>query len=164
MARPKALISDIVAREAEAQLRKIKNSKQVIQIKAILAARENPINQVAQIFRVSPSTIFRWAHRFKEDGLDGLKDRPKGHNPSKLSEEQKKKVVEWVVEARRPSGEPILWTVKKLQVTIQEEFGISLAKTPLWLFLRKRNLVPRRPGPSHAKGDPEARKQFKKNG
>jgi transposase len=162
MSRPKVLIDPATVAKAEACLDSIRDAKLVIQLKAILAVRDYPVEQVAQIFRVSRRSIFRWVHRLKEGGADALRDRPKGHRRSKLDEAQKAAVEHWVVTGQTAQGEPILWTVEKLRVVIDKEFGIRLSKTPLWRLLKKMNLAPRRPRPRHVKADPAAPAAFKK--
>lgn len=162
MSRPKALIDAATVAEAEACLASIRDAKLVVQLKAILAVRDYPVDQVAQIFRVSKRSIFRWVHRLQEGGADALRDRPKGHRKSKLNDEQKAAVEHWIVTGQTAQGEPILWTVEKLRLAIAREFGILLGKTPLWRHLKIMNLAPRRPRPQHAKADPAAQAAFKK--
>lgn len=162
MSRPKALVDPATAAEAEACLASIRDAKLVIQLKAILAVRDHPVEQVAQIFRVSRRSIFRWVHRLKEGGANALRDRPKGHRRPKLNDEQKAAVEHWVITGQTAQGEPILWTVEKLRVAIAREFGVLTGKTPLWRLLKKMNLAPRRPRPRHAKADPVAQSAFKK--
>jgi transposase len=162
MPRPKKLVDSATAEKAESFLGSIRDAKLVIQLKAILAVRDLPVEEVARVLRVSKRSIFRWIHRLKEGGADALRDRPKGHRRSKLDEQQKATVEGWVVSGQTPQGQPVLWTVEKLRTAIAEEFGIRVGKTPLWLLLKKRGLAPRRPRPKHAKADAAAQAAFKK--
>ncbi len=162
MSRPKVLVDAVTAAKAEAILDSLKDVKLVIQVKAILAVRERPVRDVARILGVSERSINRWAHRLKEGGAEALRARPKGHNRPKLDDRQQAAVEKWVVEGQTPDGRPVLWTVEKLRIAIAEEFGIKVGKTLLWLLLKKRGLVPRRPRPRHAKADPAAQTAFKK--
>lgn len=162
MSRPKVLVDPATAEKAEACLSSIRDAKLVVQLKAILAVSDQPVDQVAKILRVSRRSIFRWVHRLKEGGAEALRDRPKGHRRSKLNDEQKAAVEHWVVTGQTAQGEPILWTVEKLRLAIAQEFHILPGKTPLWRFLKKMNLAPRRPRPRHAKADPAAQSAFKK--
>lgn len=160
MARPKKLVDEETARKAESCLGSLKNGKLTIQLQAILAVRVHRAKDVADVLMVSKRSIFRWIHLFKEGGMEALKDRPRGHRRSKLSEEQKAVIKKWILEGRTAKGESVLWTIEKLRVAIAEELGISIAKTPLWVHLKKMNLVPRRPGPRHAKADQAAQDAF----
>ena len=162
MPRPKELVDARTAAIAASCLNSIRDSKLVIQLKAILAVRDHPVEDVAGILQVSRSSIFRWVHRLQRGGADMLKDKPRGHRKSKLSDDQKAAVERWVTGGITEQGEPVLWTVERLRVAIEKEFGVSIAKTPLWLLLKKMHLVPRRPRPRHAKADPAAQAAFKK--
>lgn len=147
---------------AATHLATICDAKLVLQLKAILAVREHPVERVGEILKVSPRSIFRWVHRLQEGGVAGLKDRPKGHRRSKLDDAQQTEVERWVTEGKTPAGAAVLWTVEKLRRAVLAEFGVTITKTPLWRMLRLRNLAPRRPRPTHAKADPAAQAAFKK--
>jgi transposase len=162
MSRPKVLVDAVTAAKAEAYLVSIRDAKLVIQLKAILAVRDRPVAEVAQVLRISKRSIFRWVHRLRDGGADALRDRPKGHRRSKLDDKQKAAVECWVVNGQTPQGQPVLWTVERLRAAIAKEFGILVGKTPLWLLLKKMELAPRRPRPVHAKADPAAQAAFKK--
>ena len=136
MPRPKALIDEQTFTQAETGLATIKDAKLVIQLKAILAARDHPIDSVARILRVSRRSIFRWIHRLQVGGVEALRDRPKGHRRAKLDDAQRALVEQWVVAGQTAQGEPVLWTVEKLRLAIEREFGFAVGRTPLWLLLR----------------------------
>lgn len=46
---------------------------------AIIAYASNKAEDVAHVFGVTAETVIRWASRFHESGLDGLRDKTKGH-------------------------------------------------------------------------------------
>lgn len=164
MARPKEIIDISIASKAKEQLKKIPDHKVCERLKAIASCHKHPISTVASVFGTSRQAVWRWIKRFKENGVEGLIDLPRGHNPAKLSEDQKKQVEKWVRGAKNSKGEPIHWTIKKLAGEIENKFGIKVGKTPLWLFVRGLGLRQKVPRPSHTKADPEAQKAFKKNG
>jgi len=137
MARPKINIVPEVVAKAEEELEKIKDSKLSIQLKAIIAAADHPVENVADILKVSTRTIFRWITKFKQGSVEGLRDRPKGHMKSKLTKDHKKEIEKWVVSGKNAQGETIHWTLKKLKKEIEEKFGVHISKTPLWKHLKK---------------------------
>ena len=162
MARPKINIYLETVARAEEELVKIKESKLSIQLKAIIAAAEHPVEIVAKIFKVSARSIFRWITKFKEEGLEGLRDRPKGHTRSKLTEDHKKDIEQWIVKGKNVRGEPVHWTLKKLKIEVENQFGVNIGTTPLWKNLKKMGLVLKKPRPVHAKADINAQESFKK--
>jgi transposase len=163
MPRPKLNIDPETVRKAERELGKIKESKLSIQLKGIIAASSHPVHQIADIFHVSPRSIFRWITKFKEQGVAGLRDQPKGHMRSKLDDEQKMRIEEWLINGKNASGERIHWTLGKLKREIEKEFDIGIGTTPLWKHIRGMGLVLRKPRPIHAKANKEDQEGFKKN-
>ncbi|OGW13324.1 MAG: hypothetical protein A3G93_16270 [Nitrospinae bacterium RIFCSPLOWO2_12_FULL_45_22] len=87
------------------------------------------------LLKASARSIFRWVTKFKEGGVEGLRDRPKGHMRSKLTEEQKKHIEQWIVSGKNARGETVPWTLKKLKKELENEFGINIGTTPLWKHL-----------------------------
>lgn len=162
MARPKSNVDAKTVAMAEEALGQIKDSKLSIQLKAIIAAAEHPVEKVAKILKVSARSIFRWITKFKEEGIEGLRDRPKGHMRSKLTEDQKRRLEQWVIRGKNVQGEPVHWTLKKLKRELGDEFRVDIGTTPLWKHLKKIGLVLKKPRPLHAKADINAQEAFKK--
>lgn len=162
MARAKTTLDPETIARAQEELEKIKDGKLSIQLKAIIAAVDHPVENVADILRVSARSIFRWVEKFKAGGVGALKDRPKGHLRSKLDEEHKKILERWIATSKTAQGQPVHWTLRKLRNEIKNEFGIHIGITPLWTHLKKMDLVLRKPRPVHAKADKDAQETFKK--
>jgi transposase len=162
MARPKSNVDLKTVARAEEALEKIKDSKLSVQLKAIIAAAEHPVENVATILKVSVRSIFRWIVKFKEEGVEGLRDRPKGHMNSKLTEDHKRQLEHWIVRGKNVRGEAVHWTLKKLRRELGNEFGVHMGTTPLWKHLKKMDLVLKKPRPIHAKADRNAQEAFKK--
>ncbi len=81
---------------------------------------------------------------------------------SKLNDEQKMFIEEWLITGRNASGGPIHWTLKKLKREIEKEFGIEIGTTPLWKHMLGMGLVLKKPRPIHAKANQEEQEGFKK--
>jgi len=137
MSRPKGAYTSRLAEQAQADLRKIKCHKVVMKLKAISAIAKLPAESVAEVMGVAVQTIWRWAAAYKKDGVDGLNPKPKRPKPSKLTEEQKAKVISWLDNAKTGKGEDIHWTLSHLRHAIEEEFGIVLGINTIWVWLRK---------------------------
>jgi len=162
MARPKVNVDPETVAKAKEELEKIKDSKLSIQLKAIIAAAEHPVEHVADILKVSARSIFRWITKFKAGSIEGLRDRPKGHMRSKLAEDHKNEIEQWIVSSKNVRGEAVHWTLQKLKKELEKEFGVDIGTTPLWKHLKKMGLVLKKPRPVHAKADINAQEAFKK--
>jgi len=163
MSRPKVNVDLETIAKAKEELKKIKDGKLSIQLKGIIAAAEHPVENVADILKVSARSIFRWITKFKEGSIEGLRDRPKGHMRSKLTEDHKKRIEKWIISGKNDEGETVHWTLKKLKKELEKEFGINIGTTPLWKHLKKMELVLKKPRPIHAEADRIAQDAFKKN-
>lgn len=163
MARPKSKIDPKTLEKAESELKKLDHSKLSLQLKAIIASSDNTVEQVAKIFKVTVRTVFRWVDRFKENGIDGLRDKPKGHFSPKLSQEHLNRIENWILSGKSASGQPIYWTLGRLQNEVETTFEIIISTTALWNYLEKMNLVLRKPRPEHASADKQLQAEFKKN-
>lgn len=140
MTQIKKNIDTITLKLAKRELTKIPESKTVIQLKAIIISGNYPVNHVAEIFGVSSRTVFRWIEKFKSKGLEGLKDKPKGHLRSKLTEIHKKKIETWIVSGKDSHGKKIRWTLGKLKAECEKDFEINISTTALWNHLKKMNV------------------------
>jgi transposase len=61
--------------------------------------------QTAKYLQVSRRMVNEWVKRFNEEGLDGLKEKPRSGRPRALSTEQLKKLKAYVVShAIKPGG------------------------------------------------------------
>jgi transposase len=163
MPRQKMNVDAGTVQKAEEELRRIRESKLAIQLQGIIAAARHPVSQIADILQVSPRSIFRWVTKFKEHGIAGLQDQPKGHMKAKLNDAQKARIKAWLIAGTDASGERIHWTLNTLKREIEKEFAVTVGTTPLWNHLRRMGLVLKKPRPMHDKADPESQEAFKKN-
>lgn len=126
---------------AKEEFKKIPGGKLAIQLKAIIISANYPVIQVAEIFGVSPRTIFRWIDKFKAKGSAGLKDQPKGHKRAKLTDKQKKEIKQWLLSGKDASGKKTRWTLGKLKTELEKISDINVSTTALWNHLKKTNLT-----------------------
>lgn len=163
MGRNKELLSEDISKSIESDLRTMPNSVLLFRLTALKAASNNKQEEVARIFNISRSTLQRWANAYTTDGIEGLKPKPKGHNPSKLSQDEQEQIKSWILKCTDHNGKNVHWTLKRLKKEIQIVFGKEVGKTPLWLLLKKMGLSLKKPRPKHYKSDPILQEAFKKN-
>jgi transposase len=109
--------------------------------------------EAAQAAGMDRQTLRDWVHRYNEQGLAGLTDRPGEFGPKRfLSPEQEAKVAEWVRRGPNLAEHGVVrWRRADLARVIQERFGVVLAERSISTVLRRlgfRRLVvrPRHPG------------------
>jgi len=159
----KKAINEETAEQARNALIGIRESQLVIKLQAIISCANHQVETVSSVIGKDRVTVWRWIRAFKDNGVDGLMDKPRGHNPSKLNEEQRKQIAIWLDTGNNPQGEQTHWTLKKLSLAIEEEYGIKITKTPLWITIQSMGFRQKAPRQTHASADKEKQNTYKKN-
>lgn len=163
MGRRKELLSEETLKNIESDLQSIPNNVLLFRLTALKAASNNKHEDVAKIFNISRSTIQRWASSYTAKGVEGLKVKPKGHNPSKLSLEEQEIIKSWILDCIDHNGNNVHWTLHRLKKEILTVFNKEVGKTPLWMLLKRMGLSLKKPRPKHYKSDESKQASFKKN-
>ncbi len=163
MGRSKNVIDTQLAERARKELGRMSDAKMCMRLQSIASCEQHRVNVVAGVLGVSRRSIWQWAKRFKEQGIEGLRERPRGHRPAKLSSDHLAAMERWLTEGCNDRGEPTHWTVARLQTEISEVFGVSMGITALWKRVRALGFRQKVPRPSHRLADAEQKEAFKKN-
>jgi transposase len=162
MALTRRAINEDLAEKARLALIDINESQLAIKLQTIISCAKHPVETVSSVIGKDRVTVWRWIKAFKDNGVDGLIDKPKGHNPSKLNEEQRAQIATWLNTGKNSKGEPTHWTLKKISMFIEEEYGIKITKTPLWMTIQGMGFRQKVPRQTHASADKEKQSAFKK--
>ena len=135
-----SIVDKTTLKKAEEELRSIPGNKITIQLKAILVCEHYPVKQVAEIFGVSTRSVSRWIDKFRSQGIEGLKDKPKGHMTAKLTDKHKEILKKWIKSGIDSHGKRNRWTLQQLKIKVENEFNITISTTALWNHLKKMNL------------------------
>lgn len=163
MSRPKLLLTSEILSLVDSDLKAIKDSDLVNKLLAIKASFNYTESEVAAIFNVSRSTLLRWISNYIKYGVEGCKNKSRGHNPSILSDDDKIKIKEWIITGKDRQGRKVHWTLKRLIKEILLVFNKEITKTPLWLTLISMDLRLKKPRPQHRDTDIKKMEEFKKN-
>ena len=163
MGRRQEVVDAQVAEQARVALREQKEARIGQRLQAIASCGTHPLGTVAEIFGVSARTVWQWARRFKAQGVDGLRDQPRGHRKGRLDAEQQGEFVRWLEQGRNADGDPAHWTLAKLQSELERVFKIHMSVQAVWKRVRKLGFRQKVPRPRHRGADPEAAEAFKKN-
>ncbi|MCK9557679.1 MAG: helix-turn-helix domain-containing protein [Candidatus Cloacimonetes bacterium] len=118
--------------------------------------------EIAKAYRINPRTLFRWINQFKEHGVEGLIDHPKGHKPALLSDEMKSQVVQWITTQKDNEGNPVFWTLDRLRGELERAYGVKISKPAMSVNLAKMKIRFKRPRPTHIMADKEKQAEYKK--
>ena len=163
MGRKKTLIDSSYTDVIASDIKSINDYEVIIKLKAIQACITHTETEVAEISGIARSTLIRWIQNYVKEGIDGCRIKSKGHNPSKLHQEEKEIIKGWIINCKDSQGNSVHWTLKRLIKEISLVFNQSISKTPLWLSLLSMNLSLKKPRPQHHKSDLVQQVDFKKN-
>ena len=109
-------------------------------------------------------TLRDWVHRYNEDGLEGLKNRPNlGAPPRKLAAAQEKLVAEWVRQGPDPERHQVVrWRLIDLRDEIASKFGVALHERSVGKLLARLKFGHISARPRHPEQDAAAQAAHKK--
>jgi transposase len=125
-----------LARSRTAQARLVERA----QILLAIADGRRP-SQVANELGVSRPTVYTWIHRFNEQGLRGLEDRPRAGRPHTYTAEQRAEVIATAFTDPKSLGLPFAcWTLDRLQAYLNEQKGIPIKRSRIDEILLEEGL------------------------
>jgi len=129
-----------------------------------LICNEHPINYVANLFGINPTTVQRWIHRLNESGFEGLKDKPgRGRRPQ-LSESDRQQLITDIKSSPEKFGyQQSRWDGKLLSHHLKVNFGIQIKVRQCQNLFKQLGFSLQRPRKMPAGADAEKREAFKKN-
>src|SRR3954467_1360795 len=99
------------------------------QILLAIAGGRRP-SQVAKDLELSRPTVYTWIHRFNEQGLHGLEDRPRAGRPHTYTAEQRAEVIAAALTDPKGLGLPFgCWTLDRLRAYLHEQKGIGIKRS-----------------------------------
>ena len=102
--------------------------------------------EVAETMSVTQPTVYSWHHRWQENGLEGLANRPKSGRPRKSTAIYVGLLEQVVEQDPQELGYPFtIWTAERLRLHLQAKTGILLGQTQFRFLLKDRDFVYRRP-------------------
>lgn len=92
------------------------------------------------------SSVKRWKKAWELGGEEALASKPHPGPENRLSEKQKRRLVEILCRGARAAGfANELWTLKRIARVIEEHFGVNYHPGHVWRVLRSMNWSAQRP-------------------
>lgn len=103
--------------------------------------------------------------RFNEEGVAGMRDRPKGHRRRHLTEAEEARFAEALLTGPDPERDGIsAWTRADMCRWIEDTFAKTCHPSSLSGVLRRMGVSRQKIRPSSPKADADAQERFKKGG
>jgi len=119
------------------------------------------ISSVSEILSVSTRTVAYWIKRYKEDGCDGLKDKPGRGAKLKLSSYDENKFRENVLEMQEVRNGGRI-TANDISAMLKSKFNVTYSLSSIYDLLKRVELSWISSRSKHPQQDPEAQELFKK--
>jgi transposase len=160
---PKSLDFTLTESDLEIVVRAVKSDKRPeVRQRAMglrLLHERQAQKEVAEIMAVSQPTVYDWHHRWQENGLEGLANRPKSGRPRKTDHSYVKRLEEVIEQDPQELGYNFtIWTADRLRYHLEKETGKLIGPTQFRALLKENDFVYRRPKHDLTDlQDPEAR-------
>jgi transposase len=119
--------------------------------------------EAARAAGMDRQTLRDWVHRYNEEGLAGLRDRPRSGRKPRLTAEQEAELVTAVERGPDPDRDGVVrWRRVDLQALIEARFAVRLRERSVGEVLRRLGFTRVSVRPRHPKADEAAQEAFKK--
>ena len=111
---------------------------------------------IAVIVRSNEETVRRWLKRWMAEGIEGLKSRPGGGAPAKITPEYEEQLLASVRLRPRSLGQPYsMWTLRRLADYMAEQTGLRASYETVRQVLKTGGIVLSQPQHTISSPDPE---------
>ena len=140
-----------------------RNPRLARRIQAVYLARKAlSCPQIMDITAAKRRTIQNWIRWYNQDGIEGLKDKPRCGRHPKLSAAQQQKLQKRLDAGARPSDGTCVLNGPAIQRILEKEFGVLYCLNGVYELLHRLGYSCLCPRPRHQQADPELQEAFKK--
>ncbi len=148
-------------RREAARAKDAKASRRMLALAFVLDGRTR--TEAAESCGMDRQTLRDWVHRYNEEGLAGLIDRPLPGRTPMLSAEQMRELATIVEEGPDPKTDGLVrWRRIDLCDAVERRFGVRVAERTMSSILRRLGFVKLSARPRHPQSNPEAQELYKK--
>lgn len=140
----------------------ITHSTYEIRVRAVNAVRRGlAICEVAAAYNTDRTTLYRWMQRYANDGDLGLERKSGSGRPRILEQLDKGDLTRIILcPASKYGFETDLWTVRRVQIVVEERYHISISTDTIWRRLRDAGLTYQKPERAYYEIDEAARTEW----
>lgn len=149
--------------ELKQLFRKESDPRLAIRIRAVyLGLMDKTAPEIATLLGYSRRTVQNWIQAYNQKGLEGLKDNAGRGIRCKLNQDQLQWLRQRIEEGPRPEDGVCVLHGKDIQRIIKQQFDVDYCLSSIYSLLNRLGYSYVSSRPEHPKGDPQARKAFKK--
>ena len=110
----------------------------------LLAGKSPP--EVARTVGAPRQTVYRWRAVLEAGGIDALRTMSKGGRPAQLGAAELSRLYVALLEGAAAHGFATpLWTLKRVRLWIEREFGVRYSEVHVWRLLGQLGLSNQKP-------------------
>jgi len=123
-----------------------------------------PSRKLEELYHVSFKQITNWVHRFEKEGIEGLIDKPGRGRKSRLTQEQKDRLIELLTNESpyAYNYNTSTWTGPLLIDWISKNFAIQYKKAQIYNILKSLGFSYQKSRGIYPEANKEAQENFKK--
>ena len=122
-----------------------------------------PRERAARLAGMTGQTLGDWVHRYNEEGLEGLRDRPRPGRPCVLDEGRQAALKALVLKGPKLERDGcVAWRIRDLCGLVERRFGVRYGESGMLRLVKRLDLSRQKARPVHPGADPAAQEQFKK--
>jgi transposase len=136
--------------------------KRRVRAARLLQAGHKPA-EVAAMVGAPRQTVYRWRDVLQAEGIDALRNMSKGGRPALLGAEELMRLQVALLEGPTAHGFGTpLWTLKRVRVFIEREFGVGYSDVHVWRLLGQMGFSSQKPERRALERDETAIEDWKK--
>ena len=122
-----------------------------------------PREEAARLAGMTGQTLGDWVDRSNEEGVEGLRDRPRPGRPCALDEGQQAALKALVLKGPKLERDGcVAWRARDLCEVVERRFGVRYCETGMLKLLKGLDLSWQKARPVHPEADLVAQARFKK--
>ena len=151
-----------------AELRRLARRERDGRVSARLLALANALDglsreEAARLAGMTGQTLGDWVHRYNEEGVEGLRDRPRSGRPCALDEGQQAALKALVLRGPDLNKDGcIAWRARDLCDVVERRFGVRYREAGMLRLLKGLDLSWQKARPVHPEADPDGAGEVQK--
>ena len=130
----------------------------------MLAINGMPVKEIASLYNESPTTIYYWAKKVVEQGVESLKSGDHTGRKSRLSTEQLQQLDNDLQKFPTDFGYELnQWDGLVLSSHLADHYDVNVQVRQCQRIMRKLGYTLQRPQTKPSRSNPDAQEEFKKN-